>query len=71
MKDLTASDLERAALLGMDASEAEHSSDARPKPLARSELWRLVMADAPQSEYAADAISRLREAYERGRSDFW
>ena len=71
MKELTLGDIERAATLGMDASDDEQSTGVRQRALTRGELWRAVMDDIPQSEYPADALSRLRDAYERGRSDFW
>ncbi len=71
MKDLTPEDLSRAATAGMDAAEKEHASGTKPRALGRSELWHLVMGDADQSTYRAGAVSELREAFERGRSDFW
>jgi len=71
MRELTAEDLARAVAAGLDSAEEEHATGTKPRTLGRSELWRLVMGDIDQSAYRAGAVSELREAFDRGRSDFW
>jgi hypothetical protein len=69
--ELTSDHLARAAGLGMDHAENENNSGTRTPPLYAAELWTAVMGTAPKGEYPADAVGHLRDAYNRGRMDYY
>ncbi|GAB2456422.1 hypothetical protein HD599_003237 [Conyzicola lurida] len=69
--ELTPDDLARAGNLGMDHAEDENNSGTRTPPLYAAELWTTVMGTAPKGGYPADAVSHLRDSYNRGRMDYY
>jgi hypothetical protein len=66
-------DIQAAYDLGGDVAEAENHGTEPPVPRVPSAaaLWRAVMDDAPRASYPADAVTLLREQFDRGRRDYW